>query len=29
VVIVEEFSQLLAQAFVALAFVAEHDGPLE
>jgi hypothetical protein len=27
--IVEEFGQLLAQAFVLLAFVAEHDGPFE
>jgi hypothetical protein len=29
VMIVEEFGQLLAQAFVALAFVAENDGPFE
>jgi hypothetical protein len=28
-VIVEEFGKLLAQAFVALAVVAENDGPLE
>jgi len=27
--IVEEFGQLLAQAFIALAFVAESDGPFE
>jgi hypothetical protein len=27
--IMEEFGQLLAQAFVLLAFVAEHDGPFE
>jgi len=27
--IVEEFGQLLAQAFIALAFVAENDGPFE
>jgi len=29
VMIVEEFGQLLAQAFIPLAFVAEHDGPFE
>jgi hypothetical protein len=27
--IVEEFGQLLAQAFIPLAFVAEHNGPFE
>jgi hypothetical protein len=27
--VVQEFGQLLAQAFVALGFVAQHDGPLE
>jgi len=27
--IVEEFGQLLAQILVALAFVAENDGPFE
>jgi hypothetical protein len=27
--IVEEFSQLFAQAFIPLALVAEHDGPFE
>jgi hypothetical protein len=29
VVVVQEFSQLLAQAFVALALVAENDGAFE
>ena len=29
VMIVEEFGQLLAQAFIPLAFVAEHDGLFE
>jgi hypothetical protein len=29
VMIVEEFRQLLAQALVALGFVAEDDSPLE
>ncbi|HMK70304.1 MAG TPA: hypothetical protein VK442_04955 [Xanthobacteraceae bacterium] len=29
VVIVEEFGQLLAQAFIPLALMAEHDGPFE
>jgi hypothetical protein len=27
--VVQELGQLLAQAFVALGLVAEHDGPLE
>ncbi len=27
--IVEEFSELLAQAFIALALVAENDSPFE
>ncbi len=27
--IVEKFGQLLAQAFITLAFVAENDGPFE
>ena len=27
--IVEEFGELLTQAFIALAFVAENDGPFE
>ena len=28
-VILQEFRQLLPQAFVALAFVAENDGPFK
>jgi hypothetical protein len=27
--VVQEFGQLLAETFVALALVTEHDGPLE